>query len=115
MIARKIWRIPVLVNSKGDIIKIWKPRPWLLDPEGNYDEAQIAMEAFNNRKVKIGMLTNGLPPIKNIKFVVRKDDGKTKRDVFNMYNILIETPTIMAKGREEELDAFLTKVLEKEK
>ena len=113
MSTRKIWRIPVLVNSKGDIIKIWKPRSWALDPENNYDEAQIAMDAFNQRKVKIGMLTSGLPPIKNIRLVIRKDDGKTKKDVFRMYYILLETPTIMAKGKEDEMDTFLEKVLHK--
>ncbi len=115
MSTRKIWRIPVLVNSKGDIIKIWKPRPWTIDSEKDYDEAQIAMENFNSRKVKIGMLTSGLPPIKNIRLVIRKDDGKTKKDVLHMYDILIKSPTIMAKGKEEEMDAFLQKVLNNKK
>ncbi len=113
MAARKVWRIPVLINSRGDIIKIWKPRAWVIDAENNYYEPEIAMNAFNNRVVKKSMLTSGLPPLKNIKLVVRKDDGKTKDEVFQMYNLLLEMPTIMAKGREDELDAFLDKVLKK--
>jgi hypothetical protein len=113
MAKRKVWRIPVLVNSKGDIIKIWKPRSWAIDPENNYDEAEIAMSLFNERKIKIGVLTSGLPPIKNIRLVIRKDDGKTKKDVFKMYDILLQSPTILAKGREEEFDAFLKIVKDK--
>ena len=115
MAIRKVWKIPVLVNSRGDIIKIWKPRSWAIDPEENYDQAQMAMDAFNERKIKIGMFTSGLPPIKNIKLIIRKDDGKTKKDVFRMYDILIQTPTIIAKGREEEIEVFLKKVLDEKK
>ena len=115
MAIRKVWKIPVLVNSKGDIIKIWKPRAWTIDTENNYDEAEIAMKAFNERKVKIAMLTSGLPPIKNIRLVIRKDDGKTKKDVFKMYNILLNSPTIQAKGKEDEMDNFLEKVISKQK
>ncbi len=113
MAQRKIWRIPVLVNSKGDIIKIWKPRPWTIDPQENYDEAEIAMAFFNERKVKIGMLTSGLPPLKNIRLVIRKEDGKTKKDVFQMYELLLESPTILAKGKEDEFDLFLKRVQKK--
>ena len=113
MPIRKVWKIPVLVNSKGDIIKLWKPRTWIIDTDNNYDEAEIAMEAFNQRQIKIGILTGGLPPIKNIRFVVRKEDGKTKRDVFKMYETLLDSPTILTKGKEEELDIFLEKVLKK--
>jgi hypothetical protein len=113
MTQRRIWRIPVLVNSKGDIIKIWKPRPWIIDPENNFDEAELAMSFFNDRKIKIGILTSGLPPLKNIRLVIRKEDGKTKKDVFKMYDLLLESPTILAKGREDEFDIFLRKVKEK--
>ncbi len=113
MARRKVWRIPVLINSKGDIIKIWKPRQWVLDPDNDYYETEIAMNAFNNRKVKISMLTAGLPPMKNIQLVVRKDDGKTKDEVMQTYNLLLNMPTLLAKGTDEEFDAFLAKVLPK--
>ena len=111
MAARKVWRIPVIVNSRGDIVKIWKPRSWKIDSAVDYYEPEIVMRAFNERKVKKAMLTGGLPQQKNYKLVIRKDDGKTKSEVFKMYDLLITMPTIKAVGSESEFEAFLKRVL----
>ncbi len=111
MAARKVWRIPVLINATGDIVKIWKPRQWTIDPQNDYYEPEIAMNAFNNRKVKKSILTAGLPPMKNVQLVVRKDPGKTKEEIMQVYNLLLNMPTLLAKGTESEFDAFLQKVL----
>ncbi len=111
MAARKVWRIPVLINSTGDIVKIWKPRQWTIDPQNDYYEPEIAMNAFNSRKVKKSLLTRGLPPMKNVQLVVRKDPGKTKEEIMQTYNLLLSMPTLLAKGTDEEFDAFLRKVL----
>ncbi len=113
MAARKVWRIPVLINATGDIVKIWKPRPWTIDPQNDYYETEIAMNAFNEGKVRKSLLTSGLPPMKNIKLVVRKDPGKTKDDIMQTYELLLQMPTLLAKGTDEEFDAFLRKVLPK--
>ena len=102
-----VWRIPVLTNLHGEIVKVWKPREWEIDIDNDYYETEEAMNAYNSGDVDKRLLTKGIRYTRNINLIVRKDDGYDKEETTDMFELLSSQPTVRTIGKNEEMDNFL--------
>jgi len=108
--SHKVWRIPVLQDVRGEVVKAWKPRLWLIDEESDFYEPEVYMNAFNDGLVDKKLLLGGLNPRAKFRFTIRKDDGDTKSATENLYRLLLTLPTILESGEDKEMKNFMTKV-----
>ncbi len=108
--AKKVWRIPVLQDRTGEVVKVWKTRMWLIDEDNDFYETEVAMNAFNDGLIDKKILLGGLNPRAKYRFTVRKDDGDTKPTTEKLYNLLLSLPTILATGKDSEMRNFMSKI-----
>jgi len=108
--AHKVWRIPVLQDVRGEVVKVWKPRLWLIDEENDFYEPEVYMNAFNEGLVDKKILLGGLNSRAKFRFTIRKDDGDTKSATENLYRLLLTLPTILETGEEVEMKNFIKEV-----
>ncbi len=107
---KKVWRIPVLQDKNGEVVKVWKTRLWKIDEENDFYEPEVVMNAFNDGVVDKKILLGGLNPRAKFRLTIRKDDGDTKPATEKLHHLLLSLPTIIEVGNENEMKNLLSKI-----